>query len=65
MSPGSAEASWNIGSVDRGKRRRISRFGFWVALPDPAAKRTHASEGKVIKHLSRSSLGVGRFMLMV
>lgn len=48
-------------------RPREENFLMWflVALPDPAAKRTHALEGKVIKHLSRSSLGVGRFMLTV
>lgn len=41
-------------------REEKENFPIWflVALPEPAAKRTHASEGKVIKHLSRSNLGV-------
>lgn len=63
MSLDTADASCSTRVCRPSEQNENFQIGFLASLPDPVAKRTHASDGTVIKHLMRSSLGLQRFIL--
>lgn len=63
MSLDTADASWSTRVRRPSEQNKNFQLGFLASPPDPAAKRAHASDGAVNKHLTRSSLGLQRFIL--